>query len=44
LAMMTKDLARTVSFPPVEATATLKLIMNWCGSDFSLNLGSVIGL
>jgi hypothetical protein len=31
---ITKDLARTVSFPPVEATAASKLIMNWCGSDF----------
>jgi hypothetical protein len=44
LAVMTKDLARTVSFPPMEATAASKLIMNWCGSDFPLNLGNVIGL
>jgi hypothetical protein len=28
----------------VEATIALKLIMNWCGYDFPLNLGSVIGL
>jgi hypothetical protein len=41
---MTKDLASTISFPPTEATATSKLMMNYCGSDFSLNMGRVIGL
>jgi hypothetical protein len=34
-------LARTVSFPPAEATATSKLMMNWRGSDLPLNLGMV---
>jgi hypothetical protein len=41
---MTKDLPRTALFPPAEAIAASKLIMNWCGSDFPLNLGNVIGL
>jgi len=43
-ATITNDLAKTVSFPPAEATAASKLIMNWCGSDLPLNLGRVIGL
>jgi hypothetical protein len=41
---MTKDLARTVLFPPTEATAASKLIMNLYEFDFSLILGNVIGL
>ena len=41
-AAMTNDLAKTVSFPPVEATATSKLMMNWRGSDLLLNLGRVM--
>jgi hypothetical protein len=41
LAAITNDLARTVSFPPAEATATSKLMMNWRGSDLPLNLGMV---
>ena len=41
---MMKDLASTASFPPVEATATSKLMMNCCGSDLPLNLGKVMGL
>jgi hypothetical protein len=41
---MIKDLARTISFPPAEATTTSNLMMNWYGSHFPLNLGSVIGL
>jgi hypothetical protein len=41
---MTKDFASTASFPPVEATAASKLIMNWHGSVFPLILGRVIGL
>lgn len=44
LVMITKDFAITVSFPLAEATATLKLIMNWCGSIFLLNLGKVMSL
>ena len=43
-AAMTNDLAKTVSFPPAEATAASKLIMNWWGSDLSLNLGRIMGL
>ena len=43
-AVMTKDLASIASFPLVEATATLKLMMNWHGSDLPLNLGKVICL
>jgi hypothetical protein len=42
--VMTKDFAITMSFPLAEATAASKLIMNWHGSVFSLNLGKVIGL
>ena len=38
------DLDRTVSFPPAEATAASKLMMNWRGSDLPLNLGRVMGL
>ena len=44
LAAMTNDLAKTVSFPPAEATTALKLMMNWRGSDLPLNLGRVMGL
>jgi hypothetical protein len=29
---MTKDFVITMSFPPAEATAASKLIMNWHGS------------
>ena len=43
-AAMTNDLAKTVSFPPAEATAASKLMINWRGSDFPLNLGRVMGL
>ena len=43
-AAITNDLAKTVSFPPTEATATLKLMMNRRGSDLPLNLGRVMGL
>ena len=43
-AAMTKDLASTASFPPAEATAASKLMMNWRGSDLPLNLGKVVGL
>ena len=42
--VITNDLARTVSFPPMEAIAASKLMMNWCGSDLSLNFGRVMGL
>ena len=42
--VMTNDLAKTVSFPPVEATAASKLMMNWWGSDLLLNLGRIMGL
>jgi hypothetical protein len=41
---MTKDFARSDSFPPAEATVALKLMMNCRGSIFPLNLGRVIGL
>jgi hypothetical protein len=41
---MMKYLARTVLFLLAEATAASKLMMNWYGSYFPLNLGSVIGL
>ena len=41
---MINDLAKTVSFPPMEATAASKLMMNWHGSYLSLNLGRVMGL
>ena len=37
------DLAKIVSFPPIEATAASKLMMNWHGSDLPLNLGRVMG-
>ena len=43
-AAMTNDLTKTVSFPPAEATAASKLMMNWRGSDLPLNLGWVMGL
>ena len=43
-AAITNDLAKTVSLPPVEATAALKLMMNWHRSDLLLNLGRVMGL
>ena len=43
-AAITNNLARIVSFPPAEATATSKLMMNWRGSDLPLNLGRVMGL
>ena len=43
-AAITNDLAKTVSFPPVEATATSKLMMSWRESDLPLNLGRVMGL
>jgi hypothetical protein len=43
-AAITNDLARTLSFPHVEATTASKLMMNWRGSDLLLNLGSVMGL
>ena len=43
-AAMTNDLAKTVSFPPAEATAASKLLLNWRGSDLPLNLGRVMGL
>ena len=43
-AVMTNDLAKIVSFPPAEATAASKLMMNLRGSDLLLNLGRVIGL
>ena len=39
-----KDFARTVSFPPAEAIAASKLIMNWQGSVWPLNLGREMGL
>ena len=42
-AAITNDLVKTVSFPPAEATAASKLMMNWRGSDLPLNLGRVIG-
>ena len=41
---MTKDLASTASFPPAEATAASKLMMNYHGFDIPLNLGKVMGL
>ena len=41
---ITNDLAKTVSFPPAEATAALKLMMNWRRSNLLLNLGRVMGL
>ena len=44
LAAMTKDLASTTSFPPAEATAASKLMMNCRGSDLPLNLGKVMSL
>ena len=44
LTAITNDLAKTVSFPPAEAMAALKLMMNWRGSDLPLNLGRVMGL
>jgi hypothetical protein len=40
----TKDLARTASFPPTEAMAASKLMINCRGSDLPLYLGKVIGL
>jgi hypothetical protein len=43
-AAMTKDFARTPSLPPVEATATSKLMINWRGSVLPLYFGRVIGL
>ena len=43
-AAITNDLARTMTFPPAEAIATSKLMMNWRGSDLPLNLGRVMGL
>ena len=43
-ASMTKDLASIASFPPVEATATSKLMINWHGSDLPLNLGKLMVL
>ena len=43
-AAITNDLAKTVSFLPMEATAALKLMMNWHRSDLLLNLGRVMGL
>ena len=43
-ATMTKDLAGTASFPPAEATAASKLMINWHGSDLPFNLGKVMGL
>jgi hypothetical protein len=41
-ATITKDLAKTVSFPLAEATAASKLMMNWRKSDLPLNLGRVM--
>lgn len=43
-AVLTKDLANTASFPPADATAASKLMMNCRGYVLSLNFGSVIGL
>ena len=43
-AAMTKDFAKTVSLPPAEAMATLKLMMNCLGSVLPLNFGKVMGL
>jgi hypothetical protein len=43
-ATMTNDLAKTVSFPPTEATAASKLMMNWRGPVLPLNLGRVMGM
>ena len=43
-AVITNDLAKTVSFRPAEAIAASKLMMNWRGSDLPLNLGRVMGL
>ena len=43
-AAMTNDLAKTVSFPPMEAMVASKLMMKWRGSDLPLNLGRVLGL
>ena len=44
LAAMTNDLAKTVSFPPAEAMAASKFMINWRGSDLLLNLGRVKGM
>ena len=41
---MTKYLASTASFLPVEARTVSKLMMNWRGSGLPLNLGKVMGL
>jgi hypothetical protein len=43
-AAITNDLAKTMLFPPMEATASSKLMMNWQGSDLPLNLGRVMVL
>ena len=43
-AAITNDLVKTVSFPPAEAMAASKLMMNWRGSDLPLNLGTVMSL
>ena len=43
-AAMMKDMASTVSFPPTEATAASKLIMNYQGSVCPLNFGRDMGL
>ena len=43
-AAIINDLAKIVSFPPTEATAASKLMMNGRGSDLPLNLGRIIGL
>ena len=43
-AAIMNDLAKTVSFPPAEAMAASKLMMNWRGSDLPLNLGRVMDL
>ena len=41
---MMKDFAKTVSLPPAEAMAALKLMTNYLGSVLPLNFGKVIGL
>ena len=43
-AVITNDLAKTVSFPPAEATTASKLMMDWHRSDLPLNLGRLVGL
>ena len=43
-AVMTNDLAKTVSFPPADATAASILMMNSRGSDLPLNLDRVMCL